>query len=154
MNSASDNARHISISLKSVAKTTVLFALVAAGMFFQNGTQKCQSAEELPFDRKFTREELLLLNIAHGQGSAGFYLLEANRQSKEVTKNIDRAMSQMRQVEATYAKSKGKPDDKYLSSAELKLTQARQRSQEVSDGVWDGFREMKRSVKDTLLRNP
>lgn len=144
----------ITISVKSALRASLLLALIAAGIFLQNGAQKCQSAEELAFDRKFTREELLLLNIAHGQGSAGFYLLEANRQSKEVTRNIERAMSQMRQVEATYAKSKGKPDDKYLSAAELKLTQARQRSQEVSDGVWDGFREMKRAVKDTLIRNP
>ena len=63
-------------------------------------------------------------------------------------------MSQMRQVEATYAKSKGKPDDKYLQTAELKLTQARQRSEELSENISDGFRDMKRSVKETLLRNP
>jgi hypothetical protein len=142
------------LSLKACIKLIMLPSLVFAGCLAQPMSQPCQSADELAFDRKFTREELLLLNLGHGQGSAGFFLLEALKQSKETTHNLQRAMSQMRQVEATYAKSKGKPDDKYLQNSELKLTQARQRSEELSENISDGFREMKRSVKETLLRNP
>ncbi len=142
----------IALPLKTVVKAAVICTLLGTGIFAQSN---CQSAEEsLAFDRKFTREELLLLNIAHGQGSAGFFLLEALGKSKEATRNIERAMSQMRQIESTYAKSKGRPDDKFLTNAELKLTQARQRSEEVTENVSDGFREMKRAVKETLIRNP
>lgn len=144
----------ITLPVKTCIKAVLLTSLVWAGCFAQPLTNSCQSAEELPFDRKFTREELLLLNLGHGQGSAGFFLLEALKQSKETTHNLQRAMSQMRQVESTYAKSKGKPDDKYLQTAELKLTQARQRSEDLSENISEGFRDMKRSVKDTLLRNP
>lgn len=144
----------IVLSLKTCIKLILFTGLLFSGFLAQPLWQSCQSAEELAFDRKFTREELLLLNLGHGQGSAGFFLLEALRQSKETTHNLQRAMSQMRQVEATYAKSKGKPDDKYLQNSELKLTQALQRSEELSENISDGFREMKRSVKETLLRNP
>lgn len=144
----------IKVSLKACIKASLVATLVCTACIAQPLWQTCGSAEELPFDRKFSREELLLLNLGHGQGSAGFFLLEALRQSKETTHNLQRAMSQMRQVEATYAKSKGKPDDKYLQNSELKLTQARQRSEELSENISDGFREMKRSIKETLLRNP
>lgn len=144
----------IALPLKACIKTIALAGLVFASFLWQPLAPSVQSAEELAFDRKFSREELLLLNLGHGQGSAGFFLLEALRQSKETTHNLQRAMSQMRQVEATYAKSKGRPDDKYLQNAELKLTQARQRSEELSENISDGFRDMKRSVKETLLRNP
>jgi hypothetical protein len=144
----------IALPLKACIKAIVLLGLICGAFLWQPLAPSCISAEELAFDRKFSREELLLLNLGHGQGSAGFFLLEALRQSKETTHNLQRAMSQMRQVEATYAKSKGKPDDKYLQTAELKLTQARQRSEELSENISDGFRDMKRSVKETLLRNP
>jgi len=141
----------IALPLKTAFKVMIVSTLLGTAIFAQTN---CQSAEELEFGRKFTREEQLLLNLAHGQGSAGFFLLEALRTSKETTHNIERAMSQMRQVEATYGKSKGRPDDKFFPNAELKLTQARQSSEQVTENVSDGFREMKRAVKDTLIRNP
>ena len=144
----------IAVPLKACIKSLAIAGMVFAGCLSQPFFQSCGSAEELAFDRKFTREELLLLNLGHGQGSAGFFLLEALKGSKETTHNLQRAMSQMRQVEATYAKSKGRPDDKYLQNAELKLTQARQRSEDLSENISDGFRDMKRSVKEALLKNP
>ncbi len=61
-------------------------------------------------------------------------------------------MSQLEQVEKAYARSKGKPDDKYLASTQLKLVNARQRSEELSEHISNTFRDMKRTVKDVLLR--
>lgn len=109
-------------------------------------------AQETFLGQKFTREETMLLNLSHGKGSAGFFLLEAERLQKDITHNLERAMSQIEQVEKAYARSKGKPDDKYLASTELKLVNARQRSEELSEHISNTFRDMKRTVKDALLR--
>ncbi len=110
------------------------------------------AAQETFLGQKFTREETMLLNLSHGKGSAGYFLLESERLQKDITHNLERAMSQLEQVEKAYARSKGKPDDKYLASTQLKLVNARQRSEELTEHISNTFRDMKRTVKDVLLR--
>lgn len=110
-------------------------------------------AQDTFLGQKFSREETLLLNLSHGKGSAGFFLLEAERLQKDITHNLERAMSQIEQVDRAYAGSKGHPDTKYLGSTQLKLVNARQRSEELSEAISTTFRDMKRTVKDTLLRD-
>lgn len=110
-------------------------------------------AQETFLGQKFTREENLLLNLRTGQGSAGYFLLEALSKSKELTHDLERAMSRIEAVEKTYAKSKGRPDDKYMASTELKLTQARQRSEELTGYISDTFQDMKKTIKETLIKN-
>ena len=136
------------IRLKSLGKIAMVLSLLGLALGCPN---TCKSQEF--GDRQFTRAELLLLNLSHGKGSAGYYILEAQRQVKEATRNLERAMSQVQQVEATYGKSKGRPDDKFLPTTELKLVQARQRSEELQEMTSEAFRDMKRSIKETLLKN-
>ncbi len=114
----------ITIKISSLAKLIVLTSILS----FISGLAmmpKPTCAEE-----KFNREEMLVLNLSHSKGSAGYFLLEAERLQKEVTHNLWRALSQVQQVEQTYAKSKGKTED-----------------------LSDSFFDMKRTVKDTLIRN-
>lgn len=136
------------VKLKSLVKVLLGLGLLTACLANQN----CLCQGEFG-DRKFTRAELLMVNMAHGKGSAGFYILEAQREVKEATRNLERAMSQVQQVQATYGKSKGRPDDKFLPTTELKLVQARQHSQELEVLTSETFQELKRSIKDALLKN-
>lgn len=111
-----------------------------------------QSQETFLGSEKFDRAQTMLLNLSHGKGSAGYFLLESERMQKEITHNLERALSQIVQVEKTYAKSKGKPDQKYLDASQLQLVNARQRSEELTEYISTTFRQMKRSVKETLLK--
>ena len=137
------------VKLKSLVKVIFGLGLLTACLANQNN---CLCQGEFG-DRKFTRAELLMVNMAHGKGSAGYYILEAQREVKEATRNLERAMSQVQQVQATYGKSKGRPDDKFLPSTELKLVQPRQHSQELEVFTSEAFQDLKRSVKEALLKN-
>lgn len=135
---------------KIIGGTAFLSFLLGTSLGSTNSTAR---AQDTFLGQKFTREETLLLNLSHGKGSAGFYLLEAERLQKDITRNLERAMSQIEQVDRAYAGSKGHPDTKYLGSTQLKLVNARQRSEELSESISTTFRDMKRTVKDTLLRD-
>jgi hypothetical protein len=136
----------ITIKISSLAKLVV----------FTSTLSFCAALALLPqptcAEEKFNREEMLVLNLSHSKGSAGYFLLEAERLQKEVTHNLWRALSQVQQVEQSYAKSKGKPDQKYLDASQLQLVNARQRSEELTEYISTTFRQMKRSVKETLLK--
>lgn len=106
------------------------------------------------FGRKFSREENMLLGLSQGKGSAAYYLLEAHRKQKSINDDIDRALNRIEQADHAYCKAKGKPDDKCLSLAQLKLVQAKQRSLDLEENLFDALRDMKRNVKETLIANP
>lgn len=133
---------------KAALRLALGMGLLTIGLFSQSG----QSQGEFG-DRKFSREELMMVNLAHGKGSAGFFILEAQRQAKDSTRNLERALSQLQQVQASYGKSKGRPDDKFLPTTELKLVQAIQHSKDLEDMTSTVFQDMKRSVKEALLKN-
>jgi hypothetical protein len=132
--------------------------LLTSALSFCLGSQLnlLSQAQDDPFglnNRKFTREENMLLNMTHAKGSVGFLLLEALRCSKESTRNLEKALFQLREIEKSYAKSKGQPDTRYLSGTELKMVQAKQRSEELEGFNSDCFHDLKASIKDTLLKN-
>lgn len=137
----------ITIKISSLAKLVVFTSALSfcAGLAL---VPQPTSAEE-----KFSREEMLVLNLSHSKGSAGYFLLEAERLQKEVTHNLWRALSQVQQVEQTYAKSKGKPDNEYFATTKLKIIHARQSSEALTEDLSDSFFDMKKTVKDTLIRN-
>ncbi len=98
------------------------------------------------------RAEKMLMNLRMGQGSATFFLLEAVRQNKEVEKNLRKALFQIREVDKAYAKSKGKPDDKYLEAVTVKLNSCQEKSADVSRTIEDSVGDLKEEVNDALLR--
>ncbi|MBS2006276.1 MAG: hypothetical protein JST01_04510 [Cyanobacteria bacterium SZAS TMP-1] len=104
-------------------------------------------------NRKFTREETMLLNMTHAKGSVGFFLLESLRNARESTRNIEKGLFQLREIEKSYAKSKGQPDTRYLAQTELKMVNAKQRSEQLEGFASDCFHTLKSSIKETLFEN-
>jgi len=141
----------------TVLPNTIIKGMVAtAALSFALGTQVNQAGraqDDLFSNRKFTRAETMLLNMTHAKGSVGFLLLESERNAKEATRNMEKALFQLREIEKSYAKSKGQPDTRYLSGTELKIVQAKQRSEELEGYTSDCFHDLKASIKETLIKN-
>ncbi|MBU6453212.1 MAG: hypothetical protein KGS72_15620 [Cyanobacteria bacterium REEB67] len=129
--------------------------LTAVAAFALGASTNCQmQAQEDPLgmsNRKFTREETMLLNMLHSKGSVGYLILESVRLSKESTRSLEKALFRLREIEKSYAKSKGQPDTRYLATTELKMVQAKQHSEELEGFTSDCFHVLKSSIKETLL---
>lgn len=97
------------------------------------------------------RAEKMVMNLRYGNGSAGFYLLEAMRLSKEMDKDLRKALYQVREVDKSYAKSRGKPDSRFLEPAAIKIVQCQERSDQLSKELKDSFLELKESINQTLV---
>jgi hypothetical protein len=141
----------------SISPNTMIKLMFATSVLsFSLGTQvnlAGRAQDDLFSNRKFTREETMLLNMTHAKGSVGFLLLESERNAKEATRNMEKALFQLREIEKSYAKSKGQPDTRYLSGTELKIVQAKQRSEELEGCTSDCFHDLKASIKETLVES-
>jgi hypothetical protein len=148
----------ITISRSGLVKGLLMTAAVGFYLGSQLGNQPSNQgrAQGDPFgldNRKFTREETMLLNMTHAKGSVGFLVLESVRNAKESTRNLEKALFQLREIEKSYAKSKGQPDTRYLSGTELKMVQAKQRSEELEGFSSDCFHDLKASIKESLIQS-
>jgi len=101
---------------------------------------------------QMNRAEKMLMNLRMGQGSATFYLLEAVRESKDVEKSLRKALFQIKEVDKAYAKSKGRPDDKYLEAVSVKLKSCQEKSADCSRLIEDSVSDLKEQINDALLR--
>lgn len=134
-------------SYKLSLRTKLLIGLVPLLAGFIAPNTPVRSAPE-----QMSRAEKMLINLRVGQGSATFYLLEAVRQNKEVERNLRKAIFQIKEVDKAYAKSKGKPDDKYLEAITVKLNSCQERSAEVTRTIEDSVSDLKEQINDALLR--
>jgi hypothetical protein len=97
------------------------------------------------------RAEKMVLNLRVGKGSTGFYVLEAARLSREVETDIRKALFQLREVDKAYAKSRGRPDDKFLERASVKLQQCQDKAKALTEELEDSSQVLKDTIKDTLV---
>jgi len=135
--------------IKGLAATALLsFCL---GTQVGKGTNGALAQDDFLSNRKFTREETMLLNMTHAKGSVSFLLYESLRNARESTRSIEKGLFQLREIEKSYAKSKGQPDTRYLAQAELKMVQAKQRSEDLEACSSDAVRTLKASIKETLV---
>jgi hypothetical protein len=100
------------------------------------------------------RSQALLMNLKSGPRSAGFFILHSIRESDEMSRDLDKALKQIEAVDATYAKARTRPDDRYLSSTCLRLTAARQTADQLKSQLEDTWDELKGSIKQTLVSDP
>ena len=83
--------------------------------------------------------------------SAGYYIIHSYSESKEMSHNLERALNQVIEVDKIYAKSRHRPDDRYLETVCLKITVARQTADQLQEQLKDAFAELKSSIQDTLI---
>jgi hypothetical protein len=132
--------------VKNRSKVVALcLALCSTFAYIPNKTQHA-SAEE-----KLNRSQTMLLNLKTAPESSGYYLVQSYRTSKEITNGLEKALSQLAAVDQNYAKYRGRPDDRFLQAVSLKVTLARQTSQELQGQLLDAYAELKSSVQDALI---
>lgn len=100
---------------------------------------------------KPNRAEKMVMNLRYGNGSSGFYLLESERLSKEMAKDLRKALFQLREVDKSYAKSRGKPDSRFLEPAAIKISQCQDKTEQLSKELKDAFWELKESINQALV---
>jgi hypothetical protein len=100
---------------------------------------------------KFDRNQTMLINLQTAPMSAGYYILHSYGNTKQMGHDLDRAINQIMAVDQSYAKSRNRPDDRYLQSVCLKITLAKQTAAQLEDQLSDAFTDLKSSIKQTLV---
>ena len=99
-----------------------------------------------------TRQQKMVVNLTHGVGSCGFYLLESRKLSEDMAKNLRKAAYQVREVDKSYAKSLGRPDDRFLEPAALRIARCRDKADELTVEIRTAFQDLKDEIKESLLQ--
>jgi hypothetical protein len=100
---------------------------------------------------KLNRNQVMLLNLKTAPMSAGYYIVDAHRIGKEISQDLERAFNQIEAVDKTYAKYRHRPDDRFMQSTCLKVTLARQTTQDLQQQLEDAFAELKSNIEETLI---
>lgn len=98
------------------------------------------------------RAEKMVLNLRVGKGSAGFYILESARLSRDVETDIRKALYQLREVDKSYAKSRGRPDDRFLERATIKMQACQDKAKALTAELEDASQILRETIQDTLLQ--
>jgi len=97
------------------------------------------------------RAEKMVLNLRVGKGSAGFYILESARLSRDVETDIRKALFQLREVDKSYAKSRGRPDDRFLERATIKMQTCQDKAKALTVELEDASQVLRETIRDTLI---
>lgn len=111
-----------------------------------------KQSNELPLQQPdFDREQKMLLNLKQGVGSSGYYLLHSLRETQAMVRELEKATKQVEEVDKTYAKSRRKPDNRYLQAATLKIANCKQQAETLEASIHDAFAELKKSINQALV---
>lgn len=102
---------------------------------------------------QLTREEKMVYNLKIGRGSALFYLLEATRLAATVEDDLYRAGNQIKQVEKTFARSKGKPDNRYFEATTTKIDLVYEKAKNLRAEVEDCRLDLSDAIKEVLVES-
>ncbi len=110
-----------------------------------------RKAPKPPPEPKFSRAELMVINLNRGPKSCGFFLSETLRQTRQAIKDLDRARRQLEQVDHEYAKFKGRPDDHFFGSSVEGLSQAQESAAKLEKQLDETLDELRSSIKQSLI---
>lgn len=103
------------------------------------------SAEE------FDRAQNMVVNLNRVAGSTGFYLLKDIREVKEMDHDLGKALFQVQEVDKTYAKLRGRPDEKFLEAVAIKIQKVQQSRALYEEDLKDAYTQLKSSIQDTMM---
>ncbi len=132
--------------VKNRSKAVALCLALCASFAYPPNKSQTVSADE-----KLNRSQTMLLNLKTAPESSGYYIIQSHRASKEIINSLEKALSQLAAVDQNYAKYRGRPDDRFLQAVSLKVTLARQTSQELQEQLLDAYAELKSSVDEALI---
>ena len=104
-----------------------------------------------PSGRQFSREEFMVLHLNSGNDSTGAHVAEAQKQLHNIVRELDKSLRQLQQVDREFAKSKGKPDDRFLNNAADALQKALSTSQQLEKELGECKVELKDSIHSALI---
>ncbi len=101
----------------------------------------------------FKRSQILLIRLKSGERSTGQYLKQSQQEAKEMVKQLGKALKQLEQAERAYAKSKGRPDDRFLLGPAVRIEQAMQTARKLREELQGASGELSQSITQTLAAN-
>lgn len=132
------------------ARLALAALMVAAPLALILSPGEARKVPQPPAAASFDREQFMMINLTRGPNSTGFYLLKSLRHSKEMVKDLDKALRQLQQVERAYTMSRGRPDDRPLASAAEHVQEAHQSAAQLELKLRDAYQDLKTSVQQTL----
>lgn len=101
--------------------------------------------------RQFTREEFMVLNLNRGADSSGSHLSDSLKLTKQMIKDLDKSLRQLQQADREFAKSKGRPDDHFLTPAATRLEESLKTAQKLAEELEASRAELKDSIHQALI---
>lgn len=126
----------------------VLIALAALAVTCSSTEAK---KDPKPAPVSFQREETMILNLERAPKSAKYLILMALRQTRESEKGIDRAIRQVEQADATFAKARNKRDSRTMDTTVGRLKAALATAQQLETQLQEANQELKSDVQQTLV---
>jgi hypothetical protein len=135
-------------------KFKIAFALVIAAFSVAGKAESFgKKPQRVEPKQLMKREETMVLNLNLGKGSTKFYILESLRISREMQKNLGRAMRQVEQTDANYAKSRNRPDDRTMTGTVERLKQAQATAEKLEQDLEAANSELKSDIQSTLIQH-
>ncbi|GEM_PF-2819913 len=100
---------------------------------------------------EFDRAQLMVMNLNRGKGSSGYYLQESQRLSRQMLADLDKAAAQLEQVDKFYARSRGRPDDRFLLPAGKQIAEARAAARKLEEALSGARAELREGINQLLL---
>jgi len=107
------------------------------------------SAEE-----KFDRAQTMVVNLNKVEGSTGYFLLKDIREVKEMDHDLGKALFQVQEVDKSYAKLRGRSDERFLEAVAIKLQKVQQSRALYEEDLRDAYTQLKSSIEDTMMTDP
>jgi hypothetical protein len=104
--------------------------------------------------QRFDRAQFMVLNLNRGPGSTGGHLEECRKRSYQTTLDLSKALRQLQQVEATFVKSRGRPDDHILPMTAERLKAAQKTAEQLLAEIRDAEKELKSEIQQVMILEP
>ncbi|MBY0357063.1 MAG: hypothetical protein K2W82_03605 [Candidatus Obscuribacterales bacterium] len=129
----------------------IILSLACYSCFFVADVQAKRQDAPSGGSHKFGREDFLMMNLNRGQDSTGTHIALAQKQTKQMVKDLDRSLRQLEQVDREFAKAKGHPDNHYLTPAKERLEQALRTAQKLETELESSKEELRDAVQHALI---
>jgi hypothetical protein len=135
--------------MRNLLLVLLLFALSSASSAPALADKPASSE---PFSN-MDRAQTLVLNLNRVAGSTGFYLLQDLRNIREMDHDLTKALRQAQEVDKTFGRLRGKPDQRKLEAVTIKIEKALNSRAMFEEDLRDAYSTLKSSIQETLVND-
>lgn len=125
--------------------------LFVAILFFASESAYSKKGEKPASEPKMDHAATVIWNLNHMETSAGWYVLKSLKTAKVMDHDLLKAFHQIDEADKTYARLRGRADEKYLQEALLKLERAQQARALLETDLREAFDQLNDSIKEVLI---